>query len=478
MRRQHQLEVDAALLAHLPQREGQHVRPLGREHHAHRRLARHAYAGQAGQPPPPRRRRERPQRRAPQHHAVLLARQRVVEVDRRGQGRDHGCVEPGRDVRRDRVQRDRDAGHRERCHQRGVLGTRSRLPVTPRDGRSDRTRLSVGRADRRVSRATAAPSTSASKPIGLNTRSSNDPMPRAIAARHRRPPRHGVDGQRVGGVSADHVRRHVALLDRHVGPGAVVDDQASGATGRRPHRQPAELARPRWPPARAGRTAPRRGSRHPPAGRGRPSSAATPGGQRTRAPPRARPPRRRRSTYARRAAARPPSGRRGRRRRPARAGSARTSIATGGPPRRRPPARPRSRARPARRPGRGTRVRAPGVRQTSMRSHDGSRWTSGRSARGSQVLVTKSMTWTPGGASTRTSPGTSSPAALGDGGVDVPLTGLARRARPVERLSVGRRCSSGRTRRRRATSAPRTALRAPRSAGRCRGTRAPPTRRP
>ena len=60
----------------------------------------------------------------------------------------------------------------------GASWERSRLPVTPRDGRRDRTRLSVGRSDRRVSRATAAPSTSASKPIGLNTRSSNDPMPK------------------------------------------------------------------------------------------------------------------------------------------------------------------------------------------------------------------------------------------------------------------------------------------------------------
>ena len=50
-----------------------------------------------------------------------------------------------------------------------------------------------------------------------------------------------------------------------------------------------------------------------------------------------------------------------------------------------------------------------GRRQTSAGAHDGRRRTSGRSARGSQLVATWSMTCTPGGATIRSSPGTSSP---------------------------------------------------------------------
>ena len=291
----------------------------------------------------------------------------------------------------------------------GASWERSRLPVTPRDGRRDRTRLSVGRSDRRVSRATAAPSTSASKPIGLNTRSSNDSMPKRTPLVTGARPVTGWTGSGSGACRQHHVRRNGALLDRHVWPGAVIDDQTTGGGGAghtdsRPssattlatrtgcvepgHDQVAVADRLgaeglHRRPLRAGNEPGRRRERGHPDGDGR-------------------------RTHGVRQHGRPQVGAVG-------DDDQHALVAPGHRARREihravdRPARPRSRARPARRPGRGTRVRAPGARQTSRRSHDGSRWTSGRSARGSQVLVTKSMTWTPGGASTRTSPGTSSP---------------------------------------------------------------------
>ena len=355
-------------------------------------------------PPPPRGRRERPQRRAPQHHRVLLARAR-----RRGRPTSRALrpvsAEPCLHVRGDRssptgtpamasaatsgaLDAVEPAGHAARRAQRPHQLLRRSLD--PRscevDDRAVDVRLEPDRVEHSlVERADV---------VGLG----HEPAPG----------RDVVLGQGTGRREHD-VRRHVALLDRDVGPGAVVDDQAAGASGAghtesRPssrdhvgrthwlleprhdevavtHRLGAEGLHRR--PLRAGDEPGRRRERGHPDGDGR-------------------------RTYGVRQHGRPQVGAVG-------DDDQHALVAPGHRARReihRAVDRRRARGRehePARRPGRGMRERARGARQTSRRSHDGSRWTSGRSARGSQVLVTKSMTWTPGGASIRSRPGTSSP---------------------------------------------------------------------
>ena len=406
VRRQHQLEVDAALLADLPQREGQHLRPLGREHDADRRLRRHAYAGPAGQPSPPGRRRERRSAARRQHHAVLLARQRVVEVD--GAVIASTTVGPSsaRPGRTDHGQR--HAGHGQPARRdRGAASRRRR--GTPSDG-TQRPDQALGGLAARASEAELdhRPVDVGQKPIGLSTRSSNGPIGVDGSASDRRPAGDEVLGQRTG-RSQHHVRRDVALLDGLDGARPVVHDQAT-----RSHRAP---ARPDCRPSSRTTLAARTGcsnratTRYPsPTGcvrnafiGGHSGRGTNPGddgsdaihtattGARTAC-----------GTTAARRSARSATATSTRAYFPAYAGSGRTTRVGQG---RRGP---RSRAPAARHPGPGTRGPARGG-QTSAGAHDGSRRTSGRSARGSQLVATWSMTCTPGGATIRSSPGTSSP---------------------------------------------------------------------
>ena len=410
VRRQHQLEVDAALLADLPQREGEHLRPLGREHDAHRRLARDAYAGPAGRAVA-----ARPPSRTPRsagRRSTTLCSSRAS-----GSSRSTGAVSASTTAG--------PAARRRRCPTVPPTAARRPWPARPRDrgagvdaratghaeptDRSDRTRPSVGS----LGRASEAELDHRPVDVGHEADRVEDPLVeradgRPRSRRDRRPPGHDVLRQRTG-RSQHHVRRDVALLDGLDGARPVVHDEATRSHRARPDGLPAQLADHVGGPDRllepgdhevpvGDRLRPERLHRRPLRSRDEP--------RRRRQATRPTPPRR---APGRRAAPPQPGGRPGRATAtstrayfPAYAGSGRITRVG------QVPAWPTSRAPAARHPGPGTRGPARGG-QTSAGAHDGSRRTSGRSARGSQLVATWSMTCTPGGATIRSSPGTSSP---------------------------------------------------------------------
>ena len=209
VRGQHQLDLRAPLPGHLPQREVEHLGPLGRQQRADRRQPDVAYAGARGERRAPGQRGVVVEGGAAHGEAVLLAAQRVVEVDRRRRARRRAA---GAD-RRARPRSPRGTpGHRQREQVGGGRVGRSRR--TPWNARAAATTSSVTgpRPEPATSRArsTTGWSQSLRKPIGLKTSSSTGSGPGSVTT---------VGARSMTWCSAtspaaagdDDVGRHVAL---------------------------------------------------------------------------------------------------------------------------------------------------------------------------------------------------------------------------------------------------------------------------